>query len=164
MHLGGLQLEKKKQKTAQSVMSSSRSLSGELLCLYSLVLACRFQLGSFWLPVLCERPRLARRLDDARPSSPSSAELPLPPPLPPQWCRSVPKWWMSCRKFSRLRAQGPSFCQSTRWKAMMQCRFPPTCGPGSKLVLRSDQVSHFGGLQMLMLPITLIYWEKCNHH
>jgi len=91
-------------------MSSSRSLSGDL-CLYSLLLDRRFQLESFWLPVLLERPMLARRLEVVLSSSTSSTEL---------------LWPASCRRFSRFRAQGPSFCQFTRWKAMMQCRLPPT--------------------------------------
>lgn len=108
-------------------MSSSRSLSGELLCLYSVVLDRRFQLASFWLPILCERPRKARRLDAVL-SSVSSAALP--------WARSVPEWWKSWRRFSRFRAQGPSFCQFTLWKAMMQCRLPPTCEPGNVILVR----------------------------
>lgn len=107
------------QEASQSVMSSSRSLSGELLCLYSVVLDSRFQLQvSFWLPMLCERPSWARRLDGVL-SSESSATL--------QWARSEAGWWKSWRRFSRFRAQGPSFCQFTLWKAMMQCRLPPTC-------------------------------------
>lgn len=105
----------------QSVMSSSRSLSGELLCLYSVALDSRFQLPSFWLPILCERPRKARRLDDDVLSSVSS--------VTPLWARSVPVWWKSWRRFSKFRAQGPSFCQFTLWKAMMQWRLPPTCEP-----------------------------------
>lgn len=105
-------------------MSSSRSLSGELLCLYSVVLERRFQLVSFWLPILCERPSWPSRLDDTL-SSVSSATLPS--------ARSVPGWWKSCRRFSKFSAQGPSFCQFTLWKAMMQCRLPPTCKPGNFL-------------------------------
>lgn len=114
-------------KPFQSVMSSSRSLSGEPRCLYSVVLDMCFQLVSFWLPILCERPRWARRLADFL-SSVSSAVLP--------WARSPLEWWKSWRKFSRFRAQGPSFCQLTLWKAMMQCRFPPTCEPGNVLLVQ----------------------------
>lgn len=108
-------------------MSSSRSLSGELLCLYSEALDSRFQLVSFWLPILCERPRLARRLDDVLSSASSAA---------PPCALSEPEWWKSWRRFSKLRAHGPSFCQFTLWKAMMQCRLPPTCEQGSFLSVR----------------------------
>lgn len=108
-------------------MSSSRSLSGELLCLYSVELDSRFQLVSFWLPILCERPRLARRLDDVLSSASSAA---------PPCALSEPEWWKSWRRFSKLRAHGPSFCQFTLWKAMMQCRLPPTCEQGSFLSVR----------------------------
>lgn len=107
--------------------SSSRSLSGELLCLYSVALDSRFQLVSFWLPILCERPRLARRLDDVLSSTSSAA---------PPCALSEPEWWKSWRRFSKLRAHGPSFCQFTLWKAMMQCRLPPTCEQGSFLSVR----------------------------
>lgn len=95
-------------------MSSSRSLSGEPLCLYSAVLDKRFQALSDLFPVLRDLPRRFT----ARSSELSSvAAWPL--------C-SEAWWWRSCLRFSRFSAHGPNFCQFTLWKAIMQCRLPPT--------------------------------------